>query len=91
MNLGIYPLATLITFLAVFLKGFQYKNVIGDHKNSIVITSFLMAAFDIVSITLAVKGGLWMIPFVGTGAALGMLGSVTLHDRIFKNEPKTTI
>lgn len=82
----IYPLNTLVTFLAVFLKGFQHKNVIGNHLKSIFFTSYLMAAFDVLAITLTVKGGLWMIPFVGTGAAVGMIAAILFHDKIFKHK-----
>lgn len=83
-SIWLYISAMLVSFLAVFLKGFQHKNVIGNHKKSIFFTSYLMASFDVATITLTVKGGWWMIPFVGTGAAFGMLLAVVLHDRLFK-------
>lgn len=84
----LYLLSFVTSFGAVFLKGFQHKNVIGNHVRSVFYTSFLMAAFDVAAITLVVKGD-WTIMFsAGFGAALGMVSSMKLHDRIFKNRHK---
>ena len=84
----LYPLAMCVTFVAVALRGFQHKNVIGNHMRSIVITSYFMAAFEVVSVSLVVKGGLWMMPWVGTGAALGMYMAIKFHDRLFGRNSK---
>lgn len=84
-----YLLAALVAFAAVGLKGFQHKNVIGGHTKSVVITSYIIAAFDVVSVSLVVKGGLEIIPHVGTGAALGMYVAIKFHDRLFGRKDTT--
>ena len=76
-------LAALVTFASVFLKGFQHKNVIANKMKSIVITSYLMASADVLLVGLIVREGWVLIPFCGTGAALGMYLSIKLHDRLF--------
>ncbi len=76
--------AFLVTLVSVGLKGFQHKNVIGGHLKLIVVTSYLMAVADVLLVGLVVSNG-WKVAFAsGTGAALGMLISVTMHDRFVK-------
>jgi hypothetical protein len=78
-------LATLVTFISVFLKGFQHKNVIANRLQSIVITSYLMACADALLVGLiSSQGSFILVPFCGTGAALGMYVSIKLHDKLFK-------
>lgn len=80
----LYATSVLVSFVAVFLKGFQHKNVIGSHLKSVFITSYLMAAFDVAAISIIIEGG-WPIALTsGTGAAFGMVAAIKLHDRIFK-------
>lgn len=80
----LYLTSIAVTFVAVALKGFQHKNVIGNHMRSVFLTSYGMAAFDVASVTLIIQGG-WPIAITsGTGAAFGMLFAIKLHDKIFK-------
>lgn len=80
----IYAISIVVSFTSVFLKGFQHKNVIGNHQRSIFFTSYAMAAFDVAAVTLIVQGG-WPIALTsGTGAAFGMIAAVRLHDRLFR-------
>lgn len=80
----LYALSVLVSFIAVFLKGFQHKNVIGGHVRVVFFTSYAMAIFDVASVALIVKGG-WMIALTsGTGAAFGMVTAIKLHDRLFR-------
>jgi hypothetical protein len=80
----IYPTSVCVSFIAVALKGFQHKNVIGGHEKSMFFTSYLMAAFDVAAVGIIVVGG-WPIAFTsGTGAAFGMIFSTRLHDWAFK-------
>lgn len=80
----IYVLSVAVSFVSVALKGFQHKNVIGNHVRAVFVTSYLMAAFDVAAVTLIVKGG-WLIALTsGTGAALGMVFAIRIHDKIFK-------
>lgn len=79
----LFILSVVITYISVFLKGFQHKNVIGGHLKCVVVTSYLMGLFDVVAVTLIVKGGLWISISAGTGAALGMVSSILVHDKLF--------
>ena len=79
--------AMSVSFITVGLKGFQHKNVIGGHLKMVVVTSYCHAVCDVVLVGLVVKSGLDVAIAVGTGAALGMLVSILLHDR-FLNPKK---
>lgn len=84
----IYVTSVFASFVVVGLKGFQHKNVIANKTKSVFITSYLMAAGDVLLISLIVKGG-WLIALTsGTGAAFGMVVSMKLHDRLFKGKPQ---
>jgi hypothetical protein len=73
-----------ITFATVFLRGFQHKNVIGNHIRAVIVTSYLMAVCDVLFIGLIALRG-WSACFAaGTGAAVGMFLSIKLHDRFLK-------
>lgn len=87
-NPWLYPLAMCITFFSVAIRGFQHKNVIGNHMKAILFTASFMAAFEVVGVTMIVKGGLWMIPWVSVGAASGMYVAIKFHDRLFGTKPK---
>lgn len=83
----IYAVSLLASFLVVGLKGFQHKNVIAGNIRATFVTSYLMAAGDVLLVGLIVKGG-WLIALTsGTGAAFGMVCSMKLHDRIYKKGP----
>jgi hypothetical protein len=82
----IYVYSFLISFITVGLRGFQHKNVIGNHKKAVFVTAYLVAVGDVLTVGMVVLGG-WTICFAaGTGAAVGMVCSMYLHDRIFKRE-----
>lgn len=84
MNLLLYTTSVIVSFVAVFLKGFQHKNVIGMHYKLTFFTSFLMAAFDVATVSIIVKGG-WPIAFSsGVGAAFGMIAAMYSHKRLVK-------
>lgn len=78
-----YFLAGVITFITVFIKGLQYKNVIGGHMQMVAITAYAMAFGDVVLIGLVAKNH-WTIGLAcGLGAMFGMLTSIKIHNRIF--------
>lgn len=84
MNLPtLLVVSTVASFVTVGLKGFQHKNVIGNHLRLVAITSYLMAMGDVLCIGLIIKGGWWIALSAGTGSALGMVFAMRLHDRIF--------
>lgn len=90
MDAWFYLTSILASILTVGLKGFQHKNVIHGHIKAVAITSYLMAAADVLLISLIIKGG-WPIALTsGTGAAIGMVLSIKLHDHIFKDKTKET-
>lgn len=73
--------AFITTLISVGLKGFQHKNVIGNHYRLVFITSYLMAVADVLIIGIIVRGG-WIICFAsGSGAAIGMIISIWLHNK----------
>lgn len=77
-----YLLSMAVTFTSVFLKGFQHKNVIGNHYRATFVTSFCMAAFDVASVSFIVKGG-WVIFLPsGLGASFGMIAAMRYHGAI---------
>ncbi len=79
----IYFWAGLGTFVAVFLKGFQHKNVIANMYSNTFVTSYLMAFVDVLLIGLIARAT-WDIAFAsGTGAAIGMVSAMWLHNRLF--------
>lgn len=80
----LYLLSILVSFTACFLKGFQHKNVIGNHIRAVFFTSWLMAMFDVAAVTLIITGG-WPIAISsGLGASFGMITSIKFHDQIFR-------
>ena len=77
-----FVLAFFVSFVSVFLKGFQHKNVIAGDLRFIAVTSYLMAFTDVLIVGLVVSSG-WTVSFAcGTGAALGMVLSVKYHGNI---------
>lgn len=83
----IYLLAVLSSFCAVFLKVFQQKNVIGHHVKVAAFTSYAIAFFDVAVVLIIIKGGWWVFLLTGTGGALGVVCSITAHDRLFTRKP----
>ena len=73
-----------VSMASVGLKGFQHKNVIGDHYKLVFITSYLMAVTDVAVIGLVAANGWSMAIPMGTGAACGMVGAMLLHKRFVK-------
>lgn len=77
-------LALVVSFIGVGLKGFQHKNVLGDHEKLVFFTSYAMAIADVLSIGLIAKNGWIMAIPVGTGAAFGMVIAMRIHKRFVK-------
>lgn len=79
-----YGLAFLGSFVSVFLKGFQHKNVIHNLYGSTFVTSYFMAFMDVLLIGLIARSGWDIAFFSGGGASLGMVASMYVHNRYFK-------
>ncbi len=69
----------LVSFISVFLKGFQHQNVIGGKYISAFVVSYLMAVFQVAVVTFVVINGWASIIPVGTGAAIGIVLSMYLY------------
>lgn len=82
----IYVLSIIISFAGVFLKGFQLKNIMGKHYKTLALVSYLIAAFEVATISIIIQGGWWTALSAGTGGALGMLTSIFVHERVFKKK-----
>ena len=77
-------IAFLVSFIAIFLRGFQQMNVIHSKYTMIAITSYLLALTDVAVVSIIVEHGWNTVLAQGTGAALGMLASVYIHNRWVK-------
>lgn len=87
----IYLIAVLASFTTVFLKGFQHKNVLHNLYGHTFVTSYFMAATDVLMVGLIAKSIVekddWTIAlFSGTGAAFGMVAAMYVHNRFVKKE-----
>jgi hypothetical protein len=76
--------AFLVSFIAIFLRGFQQMNVIHGKYTMIAITSYLLALTDVAVVSIIVEHGWNTVLAQGSGAALGMLASVYIHNRWVK-------
>lgn len=74
------------SFVTIFLRGFQQKNVHGNHKLLAYFTAYLIIAGEFVTVTLVVRGHWWIVFSAGTGAGLGMVAAMTFHDRIVRKK-----
>ena len=80
----LYAISILVSFCAVFLKGFQHKNVNGMHYRLTFITSYAMAVLDVAVVGIIVKGG-WLIAVSsGLGASVGMVAAMYVHSKLIK-------
>jgi hypothetical protein len=80
----------LTTFLAVFLKAFQQRNVGGLHYLPITPVSFGLASCESFTIyTLAQDFALLNILAAGAGGALGSMLAMYCHQRLFCNKNTT--
>lgn len=79
-----YVIQFAVALCTVGLKGFQHKNVQHNHYKLVGVTSFLMAVGDVASVGLIIHNGWWSIIPAGAGAAIGMLGSMWLHERLVR-------
>ena len=81
---SILILQFVISFFAVFLKGFQHQHVIGGHYRMAFCTSYFMAVLDVAVVSFIVTSGWLSVIPVGTGAALGITSSMYLYRTLNK-------
>lgn len=86
----LYVLAFFATFISIFLKGFQHKNVIHNMYWSVAGTSYVMNVFEVLLVGLNAKiiidGDYWYACVSGTAAAFGMIAAMYTHNRFFRKE-----
>jgi hypothetical protein len=83
-DIWFYGGSVATSFLTVFLRVLQHKNVVGNHYKLAFMNSWLMACAEVLTISLIVKGG-WVIAFTsGMGGSFGVILSMWLHNRLFK-------
>lgn len=75
------------SFVLIFIRAFQSRNVTFDHYAAVVPTSLLFAAAEVFVIVNIVQQG-WNLPAVlglGLGGGLGSIAAMITHKRVFKN------
>jgi hypothetical protein len=72
--------ATIATFIGVFFRGFQNKNVAGGYKKMAFFTGYIMNVLDILVIGLVVNSGIGVVVISGLGAAFGYVVSMQVHE-----------
>jgi len=75
---------TLATFVLVFLRAFQQKNVTGHHYLSAALTSFAMAGAEVTLMLQIVEHTYQTIPWIGLGGAMGVTAAMAIHGRVFR-------
>lgn len=75
-------IAGLATFCMVFLRGFQQKNVHGNHYYLAGLTSAAMCVADATVVIYIVKGGWEVLPFTIAGGVSGIVLSMWIHGRL---------
>lgn len=78
-----YILLFLSTFVFIFLRAFQQRNVAFDHYAWIIPTSFAMATVEVYIVAMVAHNG-WGVPIVGVmgfGGGTGALAAALFHKR----------
>lgn len=77
-------LVVIITsFMSLFMRGIQFKNVQHSRKLNSGITSFIIKLFDLVAILFTVHAvNLWLILFASIAAGAGTVLALMVEDRI---------
>lgn len=78
-----YAALFLASFVFIFLKAFQQRNVAFDHSKWVLPTSLGMAFVEVfVVAAIAREGfGLMLVGVVGLGSGLGALAAMYVHKR----------
>jgi len=75
-----------VSFVSVFLRGFQHQNVIGGQYKLAFAFSYLMAATDVVVVGLVAVNGYAMIIPIGTGSAMGIVSSMRVYRKYLRRK-----
>lgn len=74
----------IATFILVFMRAIQQQNVIGKHYAMAAITSYCIAAAEVLVIYWIASKGIDAFLWVGTGGALGVTLAIFLHTKLVK-------
>ncbi|QBQ71196.1 hypothetical protein S0112_094 [Shewanella phage S0112] len=86
----LYLTAFTVPLIYVFLKVFQQRNIMAGELTRVFLTSYLITAFEIISITLiATKGWGIFIP-LATGGAIGGVAAIRFHQWLRKRDARST-
>lgn len=77
-----YLLAFFVSFLAVFLKVFQQKNVIHDKINWVIPTSMFMALSQVLITFVIIKESIWIFLPIGFGGGLAAVLAILIYNKI---------
>ncbi len=83
-----YLIAGVVSFVSVFIKGIQHKNIAGNHYRLVILTSYAIAFADVWLVGLMARSSLDIAIPCGTGGAIGIALSMYIHNRFIK--PKGT-
>lgn len=73
-----------VSFTRIALRGFQTKNIHGNHYRTAFCLSWFMTATEIFVVSaIAIDGWACFFP-VALGGALGVIVSMWLHNKLFK-------
>jgi len=85
----IYLTAFCLTFVYVFLKGFQYKNVVHNKWLGMFTTSYVMNVFEVLQVgtyaKITLQGDWWYAIVSGTAAAFSIVIATWTHNKVYKN------
>lgn len=83
--------AFFVTFVRVFARAFQQKNVIGNHYFAVIPTSYFMGALEVWIVTIIVVEGFSfpLIFAIGSGGWMGAVLAMILHGKFFGTEKNT--
>ena len=78
-----YVLLALVSCVFIFAKAFQQLNVVFKKTQWVPPMSFVMAACEVFVIVNVVQTQNWLtVLSLGTGASIGCLGSMAVHERL---------
>lgn len=73
----------LSTYAVIFCKALQQQNVVGGHFKAAFCTSYLLSIVEVTTYIWIIATGFSSIPWVGTGAAFGVITAMWLHRKVF--------
>ena len=78
------------SFVFVFLKAFQQRNVAFDHYAAVIPISLIMAAVEVFTVAKVAAEGwsLGVVVAIGVASGSGSIAAMFIHRHIFKKPPQ---